>query len=286
MKWIEKLIVPLAIALFISCGTAAARFAVIQADAKAQAEGIPLPILMYHHILKEESRLNAYTISPTEFRADLQYIKDNGYTPIVVQDLIDYVKKGAPLPERPIMITFDDGYESFHEYAFPILQEFRFPAVLAVIGKYADQYSETDDHHIRYSHATWNQIRQMHDSGLVEIQNHSYDLHATDKGRQGSKRKPGENLAAYQSMLTEDLGRVQASCKENLGWIPTTFAYPFGHISSDALGILMDMGFEAAFTCEEKYNYITGDPEQLFHLRRFNRAHNRSAQSLLSNGGK
>mgnify|MGYP001223805166 CR=1 FL=1 len=70
-------------------------------------------------------------------------------------------------------------------------------------------------------------------------------------------------------------------CAAFLDWTPTCFTYPFGQISSDTLPILKDMGFQAALTCEEKLNYIPGDPEHLYHLRRFNRPHGKSLQSIL-----
>lgn len=279
MKIIDKLIAVLALTLVIAVGGTAAHIAAVEAS--GVPEGIELPIFMYHHILKESARQNNYTISPEEFRGDLLYLKEQGYTPIVIQDLMDYVNGYKPLPQRPVMITFDDGYESFHEYAFPILRETGFKAVFAVVGKYADQYSETDDHHIRYSHCTWNQLALMRESGIVEIQNHSYDLHSNDKGRQGSKKKPGENLVTYTDMLAGDLGKLQAKCQEHLDWTPTCYVYPFGHISGDALPVIKNLGFSAALTCEEKLNYITGDPEQLYHLKRFNRPHGKSAQSIL-----
>ena len=68
---------------------------------------------MYHHILKDQSRLNKYTISPDEFRRDMQYLQDNGYTPVLMQDLLLFVQEGVPLPDKPVMITFDDGYARF-----------------------------------------------------------------------------------------------------------------------------------------------------------------------------
>lgn len=284
MKWTEKFFWPIAIALVLWI-TAAGGQAAIHAMASSETpEGIPLPILMYHHVLKEDARLNKYTISPQELRRDLQYLKDNGYTAITVRDLIDYCGQGTPLPEKPVMITFDDGYESFYEYVFPMLEEFQCKAVFSIVGTYADQYTQTTDHHIRYSHATWDELKIMQESGLVEIQNHSYNLHSNDKGRQGAKRKPGENLAAYNEMLAQDLNKVQDACLENLGIRPTAFTYPFGHISAEALPVIKSLGFQAALTCQEKWNYITGDPEQLFHLNRYNRPHDLSAQAILEKG--
>ena len=152
MKIIDKLLLPVALAFAVAAGGVAAHLArSIPANAAAP-NGIELPIVMYHHVLKEAGRLNQFTISPDEFRMDMQYLKDCGYSPIVIQDLINYVQDGAPLPEKPVMITFDDGYESFHEYVYPILQEYQYKAVYSIVGTYADQYSQIDDHHIRYSH--------------------------------------------------------------------------------------------------------------------------------------
>lgn len=280
MKVIDKLITVLALTFVIAAGGTAAHIVAIQ-TAGAAADGVELPILMYHHILKENARQNAYTISPEEFREDLVYLKEQGYTPILIQDLLDFTASGKPLPEKPVMITFDDGYESFHEYAFPILQETGFKAVFAVVGRYVDEYSKTDDHHIRYSHCTWNQLAQMQESGIVEIQNHSYNMHTNDQGRQGSKKKSGESLEAYTQTLSSDLGKLQEECREYLGIAPTCYVYPFGHISSEALPIIKNLGFSAALTCEEKLNYLTGDPEELYHLKRFNRPHGKSASKII-----
>ena len=64
---------------------------------------------MYHGLLKEEARQGKYVLSPAQFESDLKYLKENGYHTVVVQDLIDYVEKGVPLPEKPVMLTFDDA---------------------------------------------------------------------------------------------------------------------------------------------------------------------------------
>ncbi len=241
---------------------------------------VTLPIAMYHHILKEQSRLNKYTISPDEFRQDMEYLKKNGYTPITMTELIAWSKGEGILPEKPAMITFDDGYESFHEYAYPILQEYGFKAVISVVGKYTDLYSETDDHHVRYSHCTWEQLKEMQDSGLVEVQNHTYNLHVNANGRHGSHKKPGESDEAYRKVLLEDVGKLQEKCYEYLGRYPNTFTYPFGQISKEALPTIKEMGFQAALICQEKFNHLTGDPEELFRLNRINRPHGSPLQSL------
>lgn len=290
MKLIDRLLVPLAVVFAVACIATTARGLTlyqntVAANAQSKQDGIELPILMYHHILKDQARLNAYTITPDAFRADLDWLISQGYTPIVMADLLAYTQNEKPLPAHPVMITFDDGYESFYQYVFPILQEKNVPAVFSVVGRYVDQYSETDDHHITYSHSTWEQLRQMQESGLVEIQNHSYNLHTSDGKRRGAKKNPGESETAYQQALSLDLERLQKECAKYLNKRPTTFTFPFGYISAEAYPILKAMGFEAALSCEEKLNYITGDPEQLFHLRRFNRPNGTSAQQILQRAG-
>ncbi|MBQ1237534.1 MAG: polysaccharide deacetylase family protein, partial [Oscillospiraceae bacterium] len=92
--------------------------------AAAQPKEIPLPVIMYHHILESSKLLGAYCITPAELRSDFERIRQDGYTPVVVADLLDYVYNDVPLPEKPIMITFDDGYESNYAYAYPLLQEY------------------------------------------------------------------------------------------------------------------------------------------------------------------
>ena len=242
---------------------------------------VELPILMYHHLLKESSRHGKYVISPDDFAADLDWLLSQGYETVTVGQVIDWANGKGSLPQKPVMITFDDGYESFYEYAFPILQQRNCKAVLSVIGRYTDEYTETEDHHINYSHCTWMQIDELAQSGLVEIQNHSYDLHTYDGEKKGSMKVSGEAVGDYEQRLRGDIGRMQSLCEYWCGITPTAFAYPFGSVSAEALPVLKEMGFQAALTCLEEVNYLTGDADQLFSLGRFNRPAGKTAQQIL-----
>ena len=86
------------------------------------AEPVALPILMYHHISKAADQCGKHVISPQTLEGDLQYLADNGYTAVTTADLIAYVDQGKALPEKPVMITFDDGQLSVLEYALPLLE--------------------------------------------------------------------------------------------------------------------------------------------------------------------
>ena len=139
--------------------------------AAATAGGVEVPVVMYHAILKDEARHGQYVISPDEFESDLKYLQDHGYTTIFIEDLIAYTQGGA-LPEKPVLLTFDDGYYNNYLYAFPLAQKYHSKFVLSPIGRYTDLYTDTPDENAYYSHCTWEELREMARSGLVEVQNH------------------------------------------------------------------------------------------------------------------
>ena len=242
---------------------------------------VEVPILMYHSILRSTNTHGNYIITEAAFEADLKFLKDNGYTTVVMQDLIDYVYDGKELPKKPIVLTFDDGYSNNFIYAFPLLEKYNSKAVLSIIGYYTDLYTKTPDENPSYSHVTWDNIKEMKKSGLVEIQNHSYNLHTTDKGRNGTKKKRGESQAEYRAMLTSDLGKLQDQFKANVGYTPTTFTYPFGSVSNASFDIIKEMGFKASLSCESGMNTVSRDPECLYMMKRYLRTPKKSAESLL-----
>ena len=255
----------------------------ISADNKVSLnDKIELPILMYHHISKKASALGDYVITPNQFESDLKFIKQKGYETITSQNLVDYFDGKFDLPEKPIMITFDDGYLSFYEYAYPLLQKYNMKAVLSVIGKYSDLYSDCDDRNINYAHVTWNNIKEMRKSGLIEMANHTYDLH-TLNDRKGSAIKSGESGDCYKTMLASDLKTLQNKLKEVTGITPVTFTYPFGRVCKQSYSIIEEMGFKVSFGCEEKINYIDKENPYLYKLKRFNRVHGKSSETFFKN---
>lgn len=252
-----------------------------------EEKGVELPIIMYHAICDNNEKTGEFVISKDAFEKDLEYLKTNGYTAIGFNELIDFVENGTPLPEKPIMITFDDGYYNNYCYAYPLLKEYNQKAVISIIGKYTDFYSESSEENPKYTHITWEQAREMCDSGLVEIQNHSYDSHTIDQGRNGTKKKAGETQTAYAEYIYSDIGKLQQEINENLGYTPLVFTYPFGSISDASYEILKDMGFKATLSCEEKVNFInSGNSEGLYRLGRFLRNPEKSVQKILTKAMK
>lgn len=90
--------------------------------ASGAEEGVELPVVMYHSILNDPALAGDYVLSPQQLECDLRYIKECGYTPVLMEDLISYVNiPEAKLPPKPILITFDDGYYNNYLYAYPLM---------------------------------------------------------------------------------------------------------------------------------------------------------------------
>ena len=198
------------------------------AETPYEPEMIYVPIIMYHEV--KPYRAGKDAIQPWELDNDLTYLDKNGYTTITMGDLIDYVYHDFDLPEKPIVLTFDDGYLNNYIYAFPILEKHSVKVVLSIIGKNTDDFTDIPDDNTDYSHVTWMQLREMLDSGLVEVQNHTYNLHKS-RGRLGCRRLPFETNEEYEQALTDDIMKLQRELTLITGRTPNTFAYPYGKAS-------------------------------------------------------
>ena len=230
--------------------------------------GKAVPILMYHSLLKDPARAGQYVISPDQFRQDIQYLQEHGYTTVLMTDVIRYVQEGTPLPEKPIVITFDDGYYNNYLYGFPILKELNAKAVISIIGRYTDLFSQTDENNAYYSHCTWDQIREMQASGLVEIQNHTYNLHTYDNRRHGCANKKWEVEADYDQTVGEDILKLQNRIRTETQFTPNTFVYPFGSYTKMSEALIRDLGFSASLSCESGVTVVY-DAESLYCMKRY-----------------
>ena len=243
---------------------------------------IDVPIIMYHKVTNHSKQLGKLAITPKEFESDLQFLQENGYTAVTMDDLIRFVHAGGSLPEKPIVLSFDDGFFSDYRYVFPLLTQYNIRAVSAIIGYITDEYTEEGRKDILYPHMTWEQIREMADSGLVEFQNHSYDLHKTGGARVGIRQRKGEPDAEYKACLEADLGKLQMRMQEEIGKVPTTFVYPFGATGKGSDAALAELGFSASLACETRINCIArGDAACLFRMGRLIRPHGKPVAQVL-----
>lgn len=253
---------------------------VISTSKDVQA-GVKLPIIMYHSVLKSAKNKTKYIVTPEQLESDLKWIQSNGYTPVFMSDVIDYVYNGSPLPEKPIVITFDDGYYNNLTYLYPLLVKYDMKAVISVVGEFSENFSKTKDLNPSYAHLTWDNIKKLSESGLVEIQNHTYSLHTISE-RKGAGIIKGESVADYSKIFCGDITKLQDVLKTNCNVTPNTFTYPYGNICEESKQLVKDMGFKASLSCYEKLNYITDDKNCLYCLGRFNRDSTLSTEAFMS----
>lgn len=238
-------------------------------DVYAQNEesGVFVPILMYHNVT-DKPYGNKYTVTAAELESDLKYIEENGYTTVGINDLTAYAEGEGELPQKPIVLTFDDGYESLYVIGEPLFRKYGAKAVIGVIGELTELFSKDEDHNIEYSHLNIEEINEMSKSGIFEFQNHTYYLHKIENGRKGAAKKKGESEEEYRSLLREDLEKLNAQILECTGKVPEAFIYPYGSFSDESNEIVRELGFKAIVDCTEKPNYIDG-PEDLYSLHRY-----------------
>lgn len=205
-----------------------------------------VPVFMYHHLLPhgEHDGSNGSIISVEDFEQQMAYLFSNGYHTIGLADLYLFVLGQKSLPERSVVITFDDGYRSNYDYAFPILQQYRLRAVQFPLTFY------TDNCYSWLPHMSWEQMEEA--SSVFEYHSHSHNLHYYEEG------KP-VLLVASEERLREDLlkSRELLDC--------FAFSYPFGVSSPKAVQILKETGYKMAFTIRRGNVHPGDDP---FLLRR------------------
>ena len=277
----RKFLAALAVLLLFSCIT-------INASPLETLMGLALgevaevPIIMYHAL--EDTPDNKWEITAKEFESDLKYIVENGFTPVVMQDLIDFVHSGKHLPEKPIVLSFDDGRMPTMDIILPMLEKYNAKITMAIIGHETDYYTEIDRQGkiSRHPHMTWDEVAAAHKSGRVEIQSHTYNLH----GKNGAKKMKGESTEAYRERLLADLNKFADVLNSNIGIAPNSLAYPLGAISDVSDDIIKGAGYLASLSCEQKTNIIrVGDADSLFSLKRYLRPPHKTSMEFFAKLG-
>lgn len=244
-------------------------------------KGVFLPIIMYHSIIDNPTASNDYTVTSQIVENDLYYLKSHGYESVTTQDLVDYIEKDTPLPQKPVMITADDGFYNNYCYLVPLLQKYDYSAIISFVGEFTDITAYNDPHVPEYSYCTWEDIQTLLDTGVIELGNHTYNMHSSSD-RKGCAKMSYETYEQYKDILTADVGKLQDEFTKNIGTTPIVFAYPFGYTSKESTPILKELGFKATLNCYEKPNYITKDSNCLFGLNRYNRSAKYSTEDFMN----
>jgi len=244
-------------------------------------------VLMYHDIREEAVYGNSAIISTEAFRLQMETLQAAGFQAVTFDDLIAFVDEGAPLPENPIVITFDDGYRSNLELGAPILEELGKTAIISVIGisRGRDTYRHTDIPII--PHFTWDEVRPWVERGVIQIGHHSYDMHRWHRDpdepwRYGVLPMEGESPEAHREALLADFERLSHAIRVELDKEVLVFAYPYGHYCEQSEAILQELGVRVTLATHPGINIIEQQkPESLFLLNRINMTEDLDAEALL-----
>lgn len=241
-----------------------------QADIRSYSCNVP--ILMYHHL--DEDVTNNAVITPLKFEEHIRALKISGYSSITLQQLADYVEKGIDLPEKPVLITFDDGYSSNYELAYPILKKYNMSGVINVIGVSVGKDTYKDTGKPITPHFSYEEAGEMVANGVIEIQSHSYDMHNNKEldidFRQGVLKKDGETNEEYIEAFCSDFQKSERGILDNLGSKVISYAYPNGYYSTLSEVLLSKMEVKITMTIEEGMNtVIKGLPQSLRAMKRY-----------------
>lgn len=183
-------------------------------------------ILLYHHVSDTTPRVTSVTAD--ELRGHLQYLRDNDFTVIDIRDAIAAAKGEKEIPEKSVVITFDDAYQNIFTNGWPVLKEFGVPWTLFVttdpIGQTAGRYM------------SWDQVRELHEAGVV-IANHS-----TDHSHM-PRRIAGESERAWLRRMRENILAAEAKIEDEVGVSYKLFAYPYGEYDNKLADLVAELGF-------------------------------------------
>lgn len=231
---------------------------------------IRLPVIMYHSLCTDTP--SEYAVTKLQIESDLQWLKNNGYTSVTAEQVIDYTRGKGVLPQKSVMITLDDGFYNNFSVLLPLLEEYDMKALISVVGSYTDVNAVNDPHIPEYSYLTWEDMKELNNSGRIEFGNHTYNMHSLYNERVGCGKIDGESEESYRKALSEDLLLLQKEFRDNLGFSPIVFTYPFGRFSRESIPVIRECGFLMTLTCRELPNYITRDPDCLYGIGRYNRS--------------
>jgi peptidoglycan/xylan/chitin deacetylase (PgdA/CDA1 family) len=204
-----------------------------------------VPVMMYHDILPE--KLVFFDVTPQEFEQHLQLIQQKGLTPITMDQLVVHLRTGISLPPKPILLTFDDGYQGHYDYVYPLLKKYNYPALFSI-------YTAKIGKKMGRSSLTWAQLQEMAKDPLVTIASHSVN------------HKVMEGLTpAELAIETQEAKRI---LEAGLGIPIRYFTYPEGKFDQAAQESVQASGYLAALTMNDAEEQLAGQSTNLLAIGR------------------
>ena len=190
---------------------------------------LKVPILMYHYISLPPEDADKYridlSVAPEDFQQQMAYLAENGYNTITFEDLSRAIADKQDLPDKPVIITIDDGYRDNYENAFPILQEYGLKAMIFLVTDPIDQGNP--------NYMSWAMVEEMAAAGI------RFGPH--------SKTHPDLRGQSRSTLIWQILGS-QETIAAHIGYTPLYFSYPSGRYDKDTMAILQELNFWGAVT--------------------------------------
>ncbi|MBW4590627.1 MAG: polysaccharide deacetylase family protein [Aetokthonos hydrillicola CCALA 1050] len=215
-------------------------------DINPKARLTKVPVIMYHDILPKKQVF--FDVTQQEFEDHLRRLQSSGATPISVRELITHLRTGLPLPAKPVLLTFDDGYESAYQYVFPLLKKYNYPAAFAI-------YTSNIGKNTGREHVSWDQLREMALNPLVTIMAHSIT-------------HPNDLTVLPDDQLKTEILESKKILETQLSIPIHYFVYPAGHYDVRAKKLVQQGGYEAAMTMNDVKDRFAGESEDLLTINR------------------
>lgn len=252
-----------------------------------QVGGNRLLVLSYHDIRDDVARKgdpDGYAVSAQNFAAHLDWLSGHGYRPVSLDDMMAASRGERALPDKAVLLTFDDGLRSVYTHAFPLLRAYGYPALVAVVTDWVElpRDRQVDYGPRMFTHEdflTWAQLREMQATGLVEIASHSHDLHHGVQSNPQGNMTPAaitrrynpvaqryESEADYRARIQADLQTSADLLQRELGVRPRAIVWPYAAYNSISNGIAEALGMTVSFDLEGREQLLGQDLHGLARL--------------------
>ena len=209
------------------------------------ADGYQLvPVLCYHNLAPQSK--GRMILAAKVFEEQMRYLKNQGYRVINLKEFVEFVSLKRQLPRRSVLLTFDDGYRSFLQYAVPVLKELGFTATLFIYTDYVGAGGNA---------FTW--------ADLKKLQQEGFDVQAHSKSHGDMLRAAKEPANEYEKRLEAELAQPRALFQKNLGFAPEILAYPYGRQDDAVVRRTKERGYTAAFTVRRQASPSFVDPYRI-----------------------
>ena len=230
-------------------------------------------VIAYHDVrdnVREMVDIDQYAISTRHLIDHFTWLRVNGFIPVSIDDILAARRGERKLPDNAVVLTFDDGFSSVYTRVYPLLRLFNYPAVVSIVTGWTSGESvppDDDPTVARHEFLTWEQIKEMQASGLVEVASHSHDLHGGILANPFGNTQPAVNTRRYRDgryetaieyaeRIRADLSRSSDLIAEHVGVRPRVMTWPYGAYNSTVVDIATELGMPITLTLDSGKNSL------------------------------